>query len=455
MKNLLFTLFCFLLSINYGNTQSWEQNYMADTTSPNPGFGFAYDLIQTNDGGYVMAGEMDLPTGAIRHYIQLIKTDANGNEEWRKLMAPYYDIRMDKVTDLHLMPDNGLLLGGSTHYNNQGLLIIRTDENGDTLWTKVHPTNAIISSFSKTSDYTFLSIARTNTDLILLKTDSLGNLILSKTLDAFFYPFDIQEMSNGDYIIAGERNGAFYLAKTNNLGDTLWTKSYQFSTADAATCIQALPNGEFIIGGYGMGIVSQSPIMAKFDSNGNMIWQSYLSTPISGMVRVSDIALHSNGNYLVTGSIDRDSWFASASGFFAEISPIGQTIQLDTFDSTISAGGSSIILTADDCYAIAGGSNQGYYLRYQCGTTSTLPKINYKVEIQTFPNPSSNTIQFNINTNEYQKFELRIFDSRGELVKNENINRQYELKHLPSGTYFYGLFIDNQLIGNGQILFID
>ena len=42
-----------------------------------------------------------------------------------------------------------------------------------------------------------------------------------------------------------------------------------------------------------------------------------------------------------------------------------------------------------------------------------------------------------------------------KLVKNENINRQYELKHLPSGTYFYGLFIDNQLIGNGQILFID
>jgi hypothetical protein len=74
MKNLLFTLFCSLLSINYGNTQPWEQNYMADTTSPNPGFGFAYDLIQTNDGGYVMAGEMDLPTGAIRHYIQLHTT---------------------------------------------------------------------------------------------------------------------------------------------------------------------------------------------------------------------------------------------------------------------------------------------------------------------------------------------------------------------------------------------
>lgn len=454
MKKLLLLICCFLICINSGNTQPWEQHYSSDTSGF--GFGIAYDLVQTNDGGYVMAGELDLPTGAIRHYIQLLKTDANGNELWRKLLANYYDVRMDKVNALHLMPDGGLLLGGSTAYNTQGLFIVRTDENGDTLWTKTHPLNtAIITNFSKTNNYNFLSLARSNTELILLKTDSLGNLLLSKTLDDFFYAIDIQATNNGDYLISGHKNGIFHLAKTNNIGDTIWTKSYQFSTGDAATCIQPLPNGDFIIGGFGTGFAGQSALMARFDGNGNLIWQNFLPTPISNNARVSDIALQTNGNYIVTGSVDRDAWFLSANGFIAEVSPTGQTIGLDTFNTTNSTDGSAIILTNNNCYAIAGGSTQGYYLRFQCGTTSTLTKFKTFVTVQTSPNPSSTSIHFYINNENYQNFELRIFNTQGKLILTENIYQEYELKHLPSGTYFYGLFVENQLVKNGQILFLD
>jgi hypothetical protein len=454
MKKLLLLFCVFLININYGNTQPWEQNYAPDTSGF--GFGTAYDLVQTNDGGYVMAGELDLPTGAIRHYIQLLKTDANGNELWRKLLATYYDIRMDRVNALHLMPDGGLLLGGSTAYNEQGLFIIRTDENGDTLWTKTHPLNTMtITNFSKTNNYNFLSLARSNTDLTLLKTDSLGNLLLSKTLDDFFSPIDIQTTNSGDYLIAGHKNGIFYLAKTNNIGDTIWTKSYQFSAGDAATCIQPLANGDFIIGGYGTGFAGQSALMARFDSNGNLIWQNFLAIPTFTNTRISDIALQFNGNYIVTGSVDKEAWSSSSNGFVAEISPTGQTIEIDTFNTLISASGAAIILTNNNCYAIAGGSDQGYYLRTQCGITPTLPKFKKSITVQTSPNPSSTSIHFYIDNKDFQNYELRIFDTQGKLILTEFINQEYELKHLSSGTYFYGLFIDNQLIGNGQILFLD
>ena len=453
MKNLLLLFCCFLFGINCGNAQVWEHHYTSDTSGF--GFGIAYDLVQTNDDGYVMAGELDLPTGAVRHYIQLLKTDVNGNELWRKLLANYGDVQMDRVNALHLMPDNGLLLGGSTAYNNQGLLIVRTDENGDTLWTKIHPSNGDITNFSKTNDHHFLSIVRTNNDLTLLKTDTLGNLLLSKTLDDFFYPMDIQATNNGDYILAGHHNGIFHLAKTNSLGDTIWTKSYQFSTGDAATCIQTLPNGDFLVGGYGTGFAGQSALMARFDGNGNLIWQNFLSTPISSNAQVSDIALQSNGNYIVTGSVDKNAWFSSASGFVAEIASTGQTIGLDTFSSTTLIGGAAIITTANNCYAIAGGSTQGYYLQFQCGTTATLPKLKEFVTVQTSPNPSSSSIHFSIDNKVYENFELRIFNLQGKLILMENINQTYELKHLPSGTYFYGLFIDNQLISKGQVLFLD
>jgi hypothetical protein len=453
MKKLLLLFCCFLISISHGNAQLWEQNYPSDTSGF--GFGIAYDLIQTNDGSYVIAGELDLPTGAVRHYIQLLKTDANGNELWRKLLANYGDIRMDKVNGLHLMPDDGLLLGGSTAYNQQGLLLVRTDKNGDTLWTKTHNSNGIVTNFSKTSNYNFLSVVRTSTDLTLIKTDTLGSLLLTKTLDDFFQVIDIQATNNNDYIIAGHKNGVFHLAKINTLGDTIWTKSYQFSTGDAATTIQTLTNGDFIIGGYGTGFAGQSALIARFDGSGNLIWQNYLSIPISSNARVSDIALQSNGNYIVTGSVDKDAWFSSGSGFIAEISPNGQTIGLDTFNTATLTNGAAIITTSNNCYAIAGGGTQGYYLRFQCGTTATLPKLKEFITVQTTPNPSPSSINFSINNKMYQNYELNIFDAMGKLILTETIIQNYELKHLPSGTYFYGLFIGNQLIGKGQILFLD
>lgn len=455
MKQLLLLFFIFFIGIPYGKAQLWEQNYIADTSGF--GFGIAYDLVQSNDGGYILGGELDLPTGAIRHYIQLLKTDANGNEVWRKLLADYGDVRMDRLNALHLMPDDGLLIGGVTTYNQQGLHLIRTDENGDTLWTKIHFMNGEITNFSKTNNYEFLSIARTNTDLTLLKTDTLGNLLLTKTLDDFFFPHDIQATNNGDFIIVGHQNGIFHLAKTDAFGDTIWTKSYQFSTGDAATALQTLPNGDFVVGGYGTGFAGQSALMAKFDSNGNLIWQNFLAASVSSYISVSDIALKPNGNYIVTGAVDKSIWWVSpmSSGFFAEITPAGQTIELDTFSANNLESGAAIILTANNCYAIAGGSNQGYYLRYQCGTTATLPKRNETVNVRLSPNPSTTTIQFFIDENKNQNFDLKIFDTQGKLILSENINQYYELKHLPAGTYFYTLSIDNQIIKSGQVIFVD
>jgi hypothetical protein len=283
-------------------------------------------------------------------------------------------------------------------------------------------------------------------------------LVLSKTLDDFFYPNAIQATSNGEYILAGHDNGVLHLLKTDALGDTLWTRSYQFSTSDVATCIQTLSNGDFVIGGYGTGFAGQSALVAKFDDNGNLLWQKYLSMSVTTSIRVSDIALKGNGNLVVTGAIDRDTWWALSplSGFVEEISLMGQTIESDTFSTNYSENGAAIILTADGCYAIAGGSTQGYYLRYQCGTTMTQAKRNENIKVKTFPNPSFSNIQFNIDGGEFENFELRLFDSQGRLILSKVIHQQhYELKHLPAGSYFYSLLMDNQIIKSGQVLFLD
>lgn len=439
------------------NAQTWEQSYIADTALQ--GIGVSLDVVQTQDGGFVMAGEIDLPTGAIRHYIQLIKTDGNGGEQWRKILATYYDVRMDKVSQLYEMPDAGFIIGGSTAYNSQGLYIIRTDQNGDTLWTKTHGTAMTnrVSNYTKTSNFEFLSFARNDSTLTLYRTDTLGNITLQKTLSDFFTPNDVQEMSNGDYIIVGQKNGQIHLVRTDTQGNTLWSASNGFSTADAGVTVQPLPNGDFIVGGYGTGIVGQSAVLTRFDGSGNLVWQNFL-TPIAPMAQVSDITLNSAGNCIVTGSVDKHNWYAyQGGGFSAEITPSGQLVWLDTFSTTISADGAAVTMTDDSCFVISGGSQQGYYLRNQCGTTSTLPTLQPNATITVAPNPSSDIIQFDINTDDFQTFDLQLFDVSGQLIRSEKIGKEYRLhrNNLPAGVYFYRLFNDNYRIGNGKIVFVD
>ena len=43
-----------------------------------------FSVIQTDDGGYVIGGAMDQSTGS-EHDAWIIKTDAEGNEEWNEI----------------------------------------------------------------------------------------------------------------------------------------------------------------------------------------------------------------------------------------------------------------------------------------------------------------------------------------------------------------------------------
>ncbi len=457
MKSFYFTIMFAVLHF-MAQAQVWEKTYLADSML-NSGYGVALDILKTQDNGFLMAGEIDLPTGAIRHYIQLIKTDATGTEQWRKIVGCNYgDIRMDRLNNIYEMPDGGLIIGGSTSYNYQGIYLIRTNAIGDTIWTKIHPTplSSNVVGYSQTPNFEFLSLVHSNTDLILYKTDTLGNILTTKTLNDFFTPLDIQTLNNDDYILVGHQNGILHLARLDPQGDTLWTRSHQFSTGDAATCIQTLANGDFMIGGYSNGFAGQSPLVVRFDGNGNIIWQNYLSLPLPSNAMVSDIALKNDGNFIVTGSIDENFFFNLQNGFVAEITPTGQTVWLNAFD-TLMTNGAAIALTHNNCFVVGGGNVGGYFLQHQCGTTFTNPQFSFEITLNIAPNPSTDKIKFHILTPTYQNFTFKLVDFSGKVVRSETIGNDYELERngLVAGIYFFGLYIDNQLVKNGKVIFVD
>ncbi|MEO0050715.1 MAG: T9SS type A sorting domain-containing protein, partial [candidate division WOR-3 bacterium] len=95
-------------------------------------------------------------------------------------------------------------------------------------------------------------------DVFLVKTDANGDTIWTRTYggEETDVGYSVQQTADGGYIIAGftESFGAgmrdVYLIKTDSLGDTLWTRTYGGATGDEGWSVQQTADGGYIIAGW-------------------------------------------------------------------------------------------------------------------------------------------------------------------------------------------------------------
>lgn len=175
----------------------------------------AYSLRQTFDGGYIIAGWTE-SFGTGNSDVYLIKTDANGDTVWTKA---YGGTRDDESFSVQQTSDSGYIAVGSTYsfgaaYEDDAWLI-KTDANGDTLWTKrFGETNHTDrgNSVQQTDEGGYIITGRTESyglnyaSAWLIKTDSSGNKVWDKTFggSAYDYCRSVRQTGDGGYIAAGE-----------------------------------------------------------------------------------------------------------------------------------------------------------------------------------------------------------------------------------------------------------
>lgn len=90
-------------------------------------------LYKQGVGFYICGYSNSFGNGDYDYY--MVKTDVNGNEEWSKT---YGGNQWDRVLDARMTRDTGIVMVGETNNGVYGLdmYIVRTDINGDTLWTR-------------------------------------------------------------------------------------------------------------------------------------------------------------------------------------------------------------------------------------------------------------------------------------------------------------------------------
>jgi len=215
---------------------------------------------QTTDGGYITLGSIKSDD---RDYL-LIKTDAEGEEEWSNNLgnaAFYYFGSVNETTD------GGYIVAG-------GSRLIKTGSEGQEEWSKTFGINIFSASQTTDGGYIMTGMTELCNDsfhcIPIIKTDLEGQVEWEGFFEDGIYTsgFSVKQTDDGGYIISGSysegpgyvQQGA-YLVKTDSQGYAVWKKIfYQYGTAYH---VQQTTDGGYIMSGS---------VVTKINSIGEEEW---------------------------------------------------------------------------------------------------------------------------------------------------------------------------------------
>lgn len=170
-------------------------------------------VIQTNDGGYVIAGNTN-SYGAGTNDGFLVKYSSSGTLMWNKTLG---GVNYDGVYDIAETNDGGYILAGETYSygaGNSDALLIKCDMSGNISWSKTWGgtgnESALALSYSIDGGYALSgstdSYGVGGTDAFLSRYDSAGSLLWSRVFGGINdeYTYSVSQSSSGGYVVTGE-----------------------------------------------------------------------------------------------------------------------------------------------------------------------------------------------------------------------------------------------------------
>ena len=209
------------------NNLMWQKCYGGSAND------FLYQIIQTQDGNFILGGESYSNDGDVignhssNEDIWLIKIDRSGNILWSKCYGSGYDEFYSKMVETSsgaiAVCASAVSSGGDIpyHYGGADIWIFTIDQYGTLLWSK---------SYGGTSDDAAGGICTTGNGELLVVGETTSN------------DFDVQSFNHG--------NKDVWILKVDSDGVLLNEKCLGGSGPESAAQIVPNRNGSFYITGY-------------------------------------------------------------------------------------------------------------------------------------------------------------------------------------------------------------
>ncbi|MEC4050933.1 T9SS type A sorting domain-containing protein [Flavobacterium sp. SUN046] len=294
--------------MNENGELEWQKDFGGS------GSDFLTSIENTNDGGYIVAGNSNSNIGFDKKDnsfgkddFWIIKLNSQGNEEWQKTIG---GSGLEKLATIKQTNDGGYIIGGSSSsqeqtsiitslnnyfktepcYGNLDYYVIKLNSQGKIEWQKTFGGEYVdeIKNIQPTSDGGYILGGYSNSpisgnksqdnigigDYWIIKLNSLGKIEWQKTiggdlddqLSVIFQTYD-----NG-YILGGNSNSNyssnknkensegtdFWILKLNNKGEILWQQTYNIASADILTSIVENDNHSYLLAGFAQGEINKN-----------------------------------------------------------------------------------------------------------------------------------------------------------------------------------------------------
>jgi len=488
LKKLLYILLFLNLSRELGTICNLHsQSITWQRVFGGPGNDFGYAVTQTLDGGYAFVGLSD-------NTANFYKIDSLGNEEWRKNYV-FSGPGLTSLNNIIQLSDGSYIIGG-TKLSSERIVLIKTNNQGDTLWTKMYSYNGLdsrLSSMKLLSDSGFIMCGEVlfasppGLRAYVIRVDSNGNLLWQNVyMDSTHNSVqDIVQDNSGNYYYSSStwnNGGRSYglITKLSNTGEKLWSKfilnNSNYLVGGAENILIEGNNTLVVKGGYDT-LLTGINFIGKFDTAGNRIsMNSYFLG-----VNMMDMHKALNGDYIFTGLGGPPNYdvpfyrinVAGSKAFMVFINSSGNEldngfgINGTNDNGSIIVGSTSFGVLTDALSGFEGNilviktDSSGYAPPVKIVPVSSIIPEEFKVR-QNYPNPFNPTtvIQFSLKKSAYVR--LIAYDITGrevqKMVDNKLQAGEYEVdfmgKFTASGVYLYSLIVDGQTIAAKKMLLV-
>ncbi|TDX82558.1 T9SS type A sorting domain-containing protein [Epilithonimonas xixisoli] len=473
----------FVLAINSYQAQTapvieWQKSFGGSKED------FAYDIKQTADGGYIVAGDTNSTNGDVvgNHGSNdgwVVKLNTSGIVEWQKTLG---GSSYDTISSILQDTDGNYVASGYSYSPAGGrdYWVVKLNQSGNIIWEKLFGGSSVdtANSICQSTDGGYIIGGYTNsndgfvagnhggTDFWIVKLDTSGNLVWQKTLGGSDtdVAFSISATTDGGCVAAGRsmsndgdvtgNHGSYqggdrsdyWVVKLDPLGNLQWQKSLGGTGQDIATSVKQIAEGGYIVVGYTWsgndGDVTQNKgntdyWVVKLNPSGNIEWQKSLGGTLED--HAYSVWQTTDGGYVVAGETyspntgDVTDNHGSFDAWLVKLNPTGNILWKKSYGGIDADMPNAVQQTADGGFVFAAISDSkdgdatgsGNHGSYDYWVVKLAPEEVLAVEDTDSRNISfyPNPVINTLNLQSKEKIQdVTIYNIDGKLLNSVNIN---------------------------------